>query len=567
MEADNVFQNNYIDFDTSSLSIDEIKNLELKLQTQSKRQRFIKIEILDENNDVVTEVSGTAISGNYNIDSSAAIRRTCSVSFKLEYGYLPSETSPFWINKKFQLYIGLKQFETNQIYWFNKGQYAIKDPTINLSISEKSITINGLDKMALHNGDISGQLYYNTIIETESGAYVHDAIRAIMQDGGEVNLLIANTDLKIPYKIESSIGDTRYTIISELTDLFYNYQVYYNLDGYFVFEEKPAYQSNGNIINDIAINFSKEYINDILETKPYNLIISLNREIAYSNIKNKIVVYGGVHDDGYQPSYEILIESSNYPNSPYAIDKLNEKNSDGTLICRTLVVQDDSYVDDGNTEEVVNTILVQGKEYNVFALETEGYSQINLPSYYTIDISLNNAWGIANEKQGLYYDVIFDDVDYTNLIPKKFDDATFYIGNVYILENIYKSGMFTEDDDSGEPFVCWYNNGNCGVYVNNNMTMNQTEQKHMVKITKKENTNHAYSINLCKKRAEQEVYLHQQATEKVTITCLPIYSLDVNKVVYLNDSESGAVGEYVVNSISCGLGVGDTMSITLNKLW
>ena len=350
---------------------------------------------------------------------------------------MPSETSLFWVNKKFQLYIGLKQFETDKIYWFNKGQYAIKDPTVNLSISDKTITINGLDKTALYNGDISGQLTYATIIETESGAYVHDAIRGIMKDGGETNLLIANTDLQIPYKIESSIGDTRWDIVSKLTDLFYNYQAYYNVDGYFVFDKKPMYQSNGNIVNDISINFSQEYSNNLLETKPYNLIISINREIAYSNIKNQIVIYGGVHDDGYQPKYEIIVDDNNYPNSPYTIEKLNEKNTDGSLIYRTLVIQDDSYIDNGVAE-------------------------------------------------------------------------------------------------------------------------NETDSMEIV---------HAYSIDLCKKRAEQEVYLHQQATDKVTMTCLPIYSLDVNDVVYFNDSESGVVGEYVVNNISCGLGVGDTMSITLNKLW
>lgn len=437
MGLNNNLNNNYSDIDTSLLSDYERKNIELKLQTQSKRHRFVKIEIVDDNNSVIAEASGTAISGNYNIDSSSAIRRTCSISFKLEQGNLPSETSLFWINKKFQLFIGLKQFETNKIYWFNKGQYVIKDPTVNISISEKTITINGLDKMSLYNGDISGQLTYSTIIETESGAYVHDAIRGIMRDGGETNLLIANTDLQIPYKIESSIGDTRWDIISKLTDLFYNYQAYYNVDGYFVFDKKPMYQSNENFINNIAINFSKEYINSLLETKPYNLIISINREILYSNIKNQIVVYGGVHSDGYQPRYEIIIDDEHYPNSPYTVEKLNEKNSDGSFIYRTLVIQDDSYIDDGVAENETDTM----------------------------------------------------------------------------------------------------------------------------------ETVHKYSINLCKQRAEQEVYLHQQATDKVTMTCLPIYSLDVNDVVYFDDNESGVVGEYVVNNISCGLGIGDTMSITLNKLW
>lgn len=539
------------------------KNIELKLQSQPVRQLYVKIEIIDTNDDIINEVSGSAVSGSYNIDSSAAIRRTCSIVFNLEQGYLPNEDSVFWVNKRFQLYVGLKNIETDDIYWFNKGRYAIKDPAISISINEKTVQINGLDKAALYTGDISGQLPYATTIEVEDGAYVHDAVRAIMLDGGESNLLISNTDLQIPYKIESAIGDCRWDVINKLTELFYNYQAFYNLDGYFVFTQKPMYKSDGGIENTIAVNFSKDYYNNSLENKPYNLIISINREVAYSNIKNKIVVYGGVHEDGHQPRYEILVENNNYPNSPYTIEKLNERNTDGTLICRTLVVQDESYVDDGSTEDTVSMILIPKDNYQFETTNYVGYFQIKLPSYYEPDIqNVNNSWGVVNDKQCVYYDVEWDGVVYPNLIPKNYYGNTYYVGNVYILERLRESGDYTEADDTGEPFVCWYNGNSFGIYTNDNTT-----QTHTVKFTKKETTNHAYSINLCQQRAEQEVYLHQQATDTVTINCLPIYSLDVNDVIYIDDDDSGATGEYVVNNISCGLGAGDTMTINANKLW
>jgi hypothetical protein len=223
-------------------------------------------------------------------------------------------------------------------------------------------------------------------------------------------------------------------VLNKFTELFYNYQSYYNLDGYFIFDKKPMYQSGNGVRNEKAMEFSQK---DTTITNPYNLIISINREIAYSNVKNKIIVYGGIHDDGFQSSYEIIVDNANYPTSPYTVEKLNERNSDGTLVYRTLVVQDDTYVDDGVAES-----------------------------------------------------------------------------------------------------------------ENDNME-----------------TVHAYSIDLCKKRAEQEIYLHQQATDKITITCIPIYSLDVNDVIYIYDGKSGVDGEYVINSISCGLGAGDTMTINANKLW
>ena len=428
--------NNILDMDLINYTSEEIKQLELDLQTRLTRQVFVKIEILKQNNEVINEVSGSAISGNYNIDSTSAIRRTCSITFNLENGYLPNSDSIFWMNKRFKLYIGLKDIRSNSIYWFNKGTYAIKDPSINIAINENTITINGLDKMALYNGDIGGQLEtaFITDVVDESGTkvdvYVEEAIEALMKDGGETNLLIAKTNLVLPYKIESAIGDSRYDVINKFNELFYNYQAYYDLDGYFVFGQKPAYQSNGEITNEIAMDFSQG-------STAYNLLISINRDIAYSNVKNKIIIYGGVHDDGYQPSYEVIVNEANYPKSPYTVERLNETYPDKSVMYRTLVIQDDIYVDDGVAE-------------------------------------------------------------------------------------------------------------------------NETDDMEVV---------HAYSINLCKERAIQEVYLHQQATDTIQLVCVPIYSLDVNTVIYVDDDKSGVQGEYVITNISCGLGAGDTMSITANKLW
>ena len=572
---------NILDMDLSYYTSEEISQLELDLQTKLTRQVYIKIEILDQNDKVINEVSGSAISGNYNIDSESAIRRSCSVTFNLENGYMPNSDSIFWINKRFKLFIGLKEASSNSIYWFNKGAYAIKDPSINITVSENTITINGLDKMALYNGDIAGQLetaFIADVVDSDGNKvdiYVEDAVEALMRDGGETNLLITKTGLALPYKIESAIGDSRYDIINKFNELFYNYQSYYNLDGYFVFGQKPAYQSNNGVVNKIAMDFSKDYINPRINNIPYNLLISINRDIAYSNVKNKIVVYGGVHDDGYQPKYQIIIDDVNYPNSPYTVEKLNEKYSDGSLVCRTFVVQDDMYVDTGDTEGEIEEILIPQDNYS-FEMATKGndtfvnFSQIILPSYLSPDIpNTNNAWGFANstdeiKKQCVYYDIIFDNTAYLNREPKQYYGNTFYVGNGAILEQILESGDPFED--TGEPFVCWYDGQKFVIYIEGNIEEAETTE-HTVQLIRKETTNHTYSFNLCKERAIQEVYLHQQATDTVQIVCVPIYSLDVNTVIYLDDDKSGAKGEYVITNISCGLGAGDTMSITANKLW
>ena len=530
------------------------QDIELQLQTSQTRQLFIKIEILDTDNNVINEVSGRAISGQYNIDSSSDVRRTCSVSFNLENGYLPKDdNSIFWLNKKFKLYVGLKAFNNDEPYWFDKGTYAIKDPSVSISVSDKQISIEGLDKAALYNGDIGGQLPYSTLIEVGQGTetpYAHEAIKAIMSDGGETKLAIAKTELQIPYKIESSIGDTRWDLVNKITELFYDYQAYYNLDGYFVFDKKPSFQSNNSgVVNSIAMNFSKNYKNKNLKNIPYNLIISINREIAYSNIKNRIVVYGGVHDDGYQPSAEIIVNDENYKDSPYTVEKLNETYSDGSSMYRIYVVQDDSYVD-----SVIAFELYDSAKAND-ALFTYQQCVIYNGGYY----KCINKEGSDNKKTPIA------NADWEYIC----NEITLYAeqnATLFNLENSYAIGdmvyIITDSDSNTKAYYQCFKATSGGITVDdrNYWTELKTFNEYM-------NDIHSYSIELCKKRAEQEVYLHQQATDKVTLITVPIYSLDVNEVIYLEDYDSGAVGEYVISNISCGLSANDTMSITANKLW
>lgn len=51
----------------------------------------------------------------------------------------------------------------------------------------------------------------------------------------------------------------------------------------------------------------------------------------------------------------------------------------------------------------------------------------------------------------------------------------------------------------------------------------------------------------------------------VSLTCIPIFYLNVNKVVRLNFSQLGIVGDYVINSISWQIGGSNTMSLGLNE--
>lgn len=469
------------------LSISNQEHLEYyDIQTAPVRYLYVKIEILNEQNKIIGEISGTATNGNYNINGDSTIRRTCDLTFNLEDSYLPeNNNSIFWINKKFKLYIGLGNIRQDKIYWFDKGTYIIKDPNVNITVNSNTVTISGLDKMALYSGDIDGQLTTATMATYESGVTRGNTVKAIMMDGGEKedNIIIEDSAVMketIPYNIESSIGDCTTDVLDKVIDTIANYQYYYDLNGKFNFTSKPIRGDFRN--NNIEWDFEQKN----------NVIISIDRSIDYANIKNRITVWGGVHDDGYQPSYTLELTDSNsdFGDSPFTYDKLGEG------FYRDCVEQCDDYVD---------AVL----DFDDTATE------VFYP--YNICVKYNDVYYRCNNEEG---------TTNTKGVPSN---------------NTIDWVMICTTDDLSQ--------------VSGNDLENYMQQIH------------AYSIALCRAKANELMFTYYLANDTITITCVPIYSLDVNSVIIINDEVSGAKGLYVVKDISCQLNASGTMTITAHKLW
>ena len=496
----------------NNLSINDTANLDYyNIQTHFIRYLCFKIEIIDKDNYIINEVSGSAIDGSYNITSNSPIRRTCNLTFNLEDGYIPQDDdSLFWINKKFHLYIGLKDINNTKVYWFDKGIYAIQDPEVNVTINGNTISISGLDKMALFSGDISGQLPAATLATVDSGVTVRDVIKSIMISNGEIEnkILIDNdinnssekspVDMLIPYNIESNIGDTVTSVLDKLSELFANYQYYYDIDGNFIFKQKPT--------KDNYENFQTEWDFD-----NNNIIISIKENIDYSNVKNRITIWGGVHDDGYQPYYELILNNNNidFGSSPFTVEKLGEYYPNGNIMYRDYIEQCDEYVD---------TIL-----------DFELYDENN------IDSKVDYLFNYCVNYNETYYKCINENGSDNLITPDTNTTDWQVICTVGYLESV------TDSANQGDEYK------------------KQEFENLMEQI-------HAYSISLCKKKANEMLFYYCITNNTISITCVPIYSLDVNSIINITDTNSNIQGKYIVTDISCQLNVGGTMTITASKL-
>ena len=61
------------------------------------------------------------------------------------------------------------------------------------------------------------------------------------------------------------------------------------------------------------------------------------------------------------------------------------------------------------------------------------------------------------------------------------------------------------------------------------------------------------------------LYQYTSYNESISLQCIPIYYLDVNTRIGVNDPESNIYGDYMIGTISIPLDIGSTMTISATK--
>ena len=74
------------------------------------------------------------------------------------------------------------------------------------------------------------------------------------------------------------------------------------------------------------------------------------------------------------------------------------------------------------------------------------------------------------------------------------------------------------------------------------------------------------TFNSCYEHVKQILQDYTDYNESITITCLPIYHLEPNTRIHVEDAESGIYGDYIINTLSYTLGNAGTMSISAKKV-
>lgn len=240
------------------------------------------------------------------------------------------------------------------------------------------------------------------------------------------------------------------------------------------------------------------------------LIQSISVELNWDNVRNRITV-NGKDDDGVWPSYTTAALSTNeaWADCPYTVDKLGETKAFDYVM----------------TGDIVDTA------WEKIQAETDTESKL----YEFKTLATQNGWDASTTVN--------------NTIGK--DVLSFLVGTIQAADLKAKF----EEYKLGDQFDAFINDPVLNEYHYNPRALTINESDY-------------YKVEQCVTRAQYELDTRLSGAEEVKITTVPIYGLDVNQLIYLDETvnNSPVQGKYCIDEISCKLGPSGTMKITAHKV-
>lgn len=140
-----------------------------KMDEQRLKEQFVKITLLNWNEDPVEEIQGLATGGTINLDGKSSLRRTCSLSIFLkdnDYSGITNVGNKFAINTKVYVEVGFTnntdQYKKYPIIWYPQGLFIINSVSSSHSTNGTTLSFQFKDKMCLLNGMCGGTLPAST---------------------------------------------------------------------------------------------------------------------------------------------------------------------------------------------------------------------------------------------------------------------------------------------------------------------------------------------------------------------------------------------------------------------
>lgn len=139
----------------------------------------IKLEWLNPDESVKSEFTNTTydISASVDVNKQNGCRRTCTIKINNDKNLYPIALGSIWFGQKFKLWMGI-YIDEDTPYYFPQGVFYVSNPSEVYNPTERTITLNGVDKWAYLDGTLHGKLSgsYQTNVDVD----LYEAIKELL---------------------------------------------------------------------------------------------------------------------------------------------------------------------------------------------------------------------------------------------------------------------------------------------------------------------------------------------------------------------------------------------------
>ena len=546
---------------------------------QPYRELYCKVNLLNYQFQVVDDISGVVLSDTWTISATSDIRRTGTLvilpdndeAYKIQAG------SKIFLDKYVQIYIGIKDETTGEIIYNNMGIYLINNPTHTFDSTNNSITLQLVDLMAkltgLRNGNLAGYEY-----QLKEGQDVKEIIVAVLAEVGfnNYNIEIDEGDYQtIQFDMSVDGTATLYDILKTINENQYiNYQMYFDVDGIFHFNHIPSGKDAPVMVDDDIWRYA--YISHEVTTN-------------YEDLKNDIVVLGKTHTASKYSS-DCALNNHTFTMSSASVkrEKNHIKLAFTTPENMTPTVDGEQYYLNLNNYGSYPLRTTLGSLH--FKMLPNTYYVVRLQNFGRESLSLIGAQNTTTYtlKKALPLDdmgVTASDIVgwYVSALAKSLNEAITENAKIvsYNEQNLtitLSKSINTDKAWTGR--LCYMYNPNTTKTYWQFMGENQPRAE-----IKDENPSSPFYVNgsvgdirivlsggdydnistneLAMERAQYELYTRCRLNDNLSLTCLPIYWLDVNWLVNITLPTENEAKPFIIKEISISSGATATQSVTL----
>lgn len=395
-------------------------------------------------------------------------------------------------------------------------------------------------------------------VTTDPNAITYNGVREFFQFDSVGYMM---DELYYPDNLTSKGGDTIVSVLDKIKNVLGNFEYFFDIDGVFRFQQiRNGLNSQGSEFDDFNDALNDEYfansqasIFDL--TNGNRLITSYSNSPNYTQIKNDFVIWGKSNNEVETPiRYRLMIT-----------ELANNEGSFGAYYCQF-------YVDEFDVVRAASVVDAEDPNDNNATIPADWRHDLYL-RYIRDNIQTPFAKELIEEFPKIY------SVDVTKEKGWKYTVGTVYSNLKYYLEAINPASIKSEDMVVKELSI--ENIGQRTKVVNhdkvNCIFKNEPVDVLFVKDEKDKPKEGAYAIvspeiwdKLTSKVIAVSAYsvirgaIHEYIAynNSISISAIPMYYLEPNIKVTVEDENSDIHGGYIISLISIPLGVDGSMSIS-----